>query len=230
SRVEVTFAASAHFRFEGSRTLEFIADPGKDRILLQPVTFVVADDVATLLNKGPFISAIFYVNNRSCGQVTRSILIDGAKLQPAAEPNENAVVIAPVGPDQADITITIAATPAKDGRSFICSVQAPKSKAFRQRQTGEWVLEIAARDLVKGIMDKFATQRNAGLGLIAELKGAGKILFDASPELFQEAFWELLKEEIPVRTIAIVTAEPFIPWELMIPHQTQDGVYVDKEP
>src|SRR5262249_15206337 len=37
SRVEVTFAASAHFRFEGSRTLEFIADPGKDRILLQPV-------------------------------------------------------------------------------------------------------------------------------------------------------------------------------------------------
>ena len=33
-----------------------------------------------------------------------------------------------------------------------------------------------------------------------------------------------------MRTIAIVTAEPFIPWELMIPYRTKDGTYEEKEP
>lgn len=72
--------------------------------------------------------------------------------------------------------------------------------------------------IVAKFMQGFTDPTTKASGLIAALPGAGKELFDASPAVFQEAFWELMTGGKPPATIAIVSEEPFIPWELMVPN------------
>ena len=52
---------------------------------------------------------------------------------------------------------------------------------------------------------------------LAKLRGAGKELFKVSPDHFKDAFWKLIDSQVKLTTIAVVSDEPFVPWELMIP-------------
>jgi CHAT domain-containing protein len=54
---------------------------------------------------------------------------------------------------------------------------------------------------------------------IAALKGAGIAMFAASPPEFQKMFWRMVDEKKMPRHILVISEEPYIPWELMVPQR-----------
>jgi hypothetical protein len=56
----------------------------------------------------------------------------------------------------------------------------------------------------------------------AALVGAGLALFKAAPPNFKRVYWELRNRDLPLDTIFVVSSEPYVPWELMIPAQHDD--------
>ncbi len=249
SRVEMTLAASGHFTFESPPTATFTMDGDADRMDIATVRLQVVEKPKQV-EGAPFLAAIFYVDSRPCGRVTRSVFIRGVgnelarqetppsagQTQPdpwaLSSPNVTppSVEIGPNGPKAADLTVTIVAADANDGRSYLCTVQSPHLEEFKERKSCPWNLQSTTRDLVAGFMKKFASQPAGSLDLIAELRGAGNILFEASPRLFQEAFWGLIDANVNLKTIAIITAEPFVPWELMIPNRWKNGTDPEERP
>jgi hypothetical protein len=66
---------------------------------------------------------------------------------------------------------------------------------------------------------------------VANLTGAGIELFKAAPRHFKEAFWQLLDGGHPLRSISIVSIEPYMPWELMVPKRLRsNGQAEQREP
>lgn len=235
SRVEMTLGASGHFSVEGTATATFVL---RDVDRIDVGTFAVRVVAQVNEIEGiPFLAAIFYVDGRPCGSVTRRIEIAGnetgtPKGQPATDAALSAtlpsIAIGPNGLERADITVTVVAADANDGRSFICTVETGHPSVAGERKTAPWNLANTTRDLVGGFMKGFVANPAGSKQLIAELKGAGNVLFDSSPRIFRDTFWSLVDAGLSIRTIAIVTAEPFIPWELMIPNRWKDDLYEER--
>lgn len=243
TQVEMTLAASAHFSIEGNATKSFRLDGSVDRLDIGRFAILTVNEPEKVTG-APFLAAIFYVDSRPCGRVTRNVTIAGATTAPqeaASEPTSAdpwqalpatpapSIEVSQAAAQTPDLVVTIVAADANDGRSYICTVQTPHLEEFRERQTCPWNLPSAARDLIGGFMKKFATQPDSG-ALIAELKGAGNILFDASPKLFQQAFWGLIDSGKTIKTIAVITAEPYVPWELMIPTRWKSDTEYEERP
>lgn len=238
TRVEMTLATSGHFKVVGQATNAFIMDATTVRTDVGAFKIRV-EDMPDEIEGEPFLAAIFYVDGRPCGSVTRSVEIvdpskpidleirDPATLALEAKP---AVVIGPNGLVPADITVTVVAAEVNDGRSFVCTVETAYPGVAGERKTAPWVLASATRDLVTGFMELFTAQPAGSRQLIAELTGAGKELFDASPRIFREAFWSLIDSGKSIRTIAVVTAEPFVPWELMVPSRWKNDQPEERPP
>lgn len=55
------------------------------------------------------------------------------------------------------------------------------------------------------------------------LRRIGFELWDAAPKLVRDAFWELYDSDEPLKSIYIASAEPNLPWELMIPNRPPTG-------
>ncbi|WP_198031666.1 CHAT domain-containing protein [Bradyrhizobium sp. Ec3.3] len=245
TRIEMTLATSDHFVLEERATTSFKLDVSTDRLDIGRFALTVVDKPDKVTGQ-PFIAAIFYVNSRPCGRVTRTVSISGVTtkasgaIPPSEPPQPDPWAVTPAPPpgcievsgteaETPDLVVTIVAADANDGRSYLCSVQTRHLEEFRERQTCPWNLPNVTRDLIAGFMKKFTAQPD-GTALIAELKGAGNVLFEGSPRLFQKAFWDLIDAGIAIKTIAIVTAEPYVPWELMIPTRWKNGTDYEERP
>jgi hypothetical protein len=55
------------------------------------------------------------------------------------------------------------------------------------------------------------------------LRGAGLDFWDNAPECFKQLYWRLVDAGTPPRSMYLVSEEPAIPWELMIPHRRVPG-------
>lgn len=243
TQIEMTLAASAHFSIEGNATKSFRLDGSVDRLDIGRFAISTVNEPEKVTGE-PFVTAIFYIDSRPCGRVTRNVTIAGVIATPQDVPAEPTsadpwqalpatpapvIEISQATAQTPDLVVTIVAADANDGRSYICTVQTSHLEEFRERQTCPWNLPSTARDLIGGFMKKFANQPDSG-ALIAELKGAGNILFDASPKLFQQAFWGLIDSGKTIKTIAVITAEPYVPWELMIPTRWKSDTEYEERP
>src|ERR1035437_462513 len=227
SEVEVTLLTSSHFQIEGADAAKFVVraeDPRTDAPEFQ-VTVKATD---AWDGDSPATTAVFFVDGRPCGKVARSIVINGIPPNPEKKP-DGKVSIVPNGGPPADLTVTVVANPANDGRQFWCTVTSPHLSKFQAGVRQRWNLQDVTQKLVRGYMDKFTAQNTKKSQLISELIGAGKLIYGASPKIFQEAFWALIDAGAPLQTIAIVSEEPFIPWELMIPTRRIDGRPVERD-
>lgn len=239
SQVEMTLGSSGHFVIDEETTKAFVLDASIDRIDVGSFSVRAVDNLGEVEGV-PFLAAIFYVDGRPCGRVARTIEIEGvagpevagnppareaAATNAAAPPS---VEIGPNGSERADITVTIVAAEVNDGRSFICTVETRHAAVIGERKSAPWNLQSTTRDLVTGFMKRFTSQPAGSRQLIAELKGAGNVLFDGSPRIFRDTFWSLVDAGILIRTIAVVTAEPFVPWELMIPNRWKGDRYEER--
>jgi hypothetical protein len=104
----------------------------------------------------------------------------------------------------------------------MCTVHTSLLPEYESGKDEPWSFDQRTDAIVRGYMNQF-TQKKTPQSIIAELRGAGIKFFEAAPSVFKDAFWALIDLKKPFKTISIVSQEPFVPWELMIP--SRDGFH-----
>ncbi|CUX71679.1 MULTISPECIES: CHAT domain-containing protein [Agrobacterium] len=211
--VQVLLMASDHFEVVGSPVRSFVV---KDvtRIDISPYTLKQRSDV-TPAAKDPAIVALFSIEGRSCGVVSKLVTEIGETADKEVG-DADRLVLHPVTGEVPDLTVTIVANPINDGQQFFCTVQSPHLSEFAAGEPASWNLPRKTEEIVREHMNAF-TEKTDAFQLVAELRGAGRELFDAAPANFKDAFWKLIDSGVQLRSFAIVSEEPYIPWELMVP-------------
>jgi hypothetical protein len=217
AQVEVHLVVSSHFLVtsDAMRTITVYGD--RERSEISPFELAVKSVDALRMDVPPLITALFFHNGRPSGKVTRVVTIVG--LAAAAAPQGRAPRFELQNARRPDLCITIRAAEANNGRQFECSLSTPLLDAYQAPITTAWNLPGVAEQLVRGYMKAFTTKQPTSGALVAELRGAGIALFEAAPKSFQKLFWELVDADKLPSEICIVSEEPYIPWELMIPRR-----------
>jgi nucleoid DNA-binding protein len=171
-----------------------------------------------------YVSAFFRYVNRPCGKITRFLEHVGKRLRwkSAIDKTLNANEAPPSGPDlpavviehgahPADIRVEVTETAEKDGRSYRMKCLTREGK-----WDGPWTLPMKSDEFVKARMQSFMKTKD--VARISSLKGAG------------QRFWNTLEVEPRTliaqaiaggaKTMSILSEEPYIPWELMVPNTT----------
>lgn len=220
SLVEIHLVVSDHFSVNGpAMTQMIVTDAARSdaerrfSVTVRPASELPVDVVPSLI-------ALFYYKGRPSGKVSRAVRIAGVTTQ-ASPPSEERIELS--DGTAADLTVTVTGAQARDGRQFFCIVTSRWLDKYKVGVSEPWNLPEAAESIVLSLMERFTADATTSNMLLAELRGAGRQLYDASPAIFQQAFWDIIDAGHPVRTIAIITEEPFIPWELMTPYRTKDG-------
>jgi hypothetical protein len=169
----------------------------------------------------PRLTALFQYNHRPCGSVRRDIDLGHKSSDPiragvgTADPR---MEIEPSA-EPADIVVTVS-NPTPDGLVYDCIVTTPHLPKFRDGHKEEWRPGGTTEKVVDRYFKFFTAPGLSDDLRVANLTGAGVQLFDkVAPAHFKEAFWALLDGGHPLRSISIVSIEPFTPWELMVPNR-----------
>ena len=171
----------------------------------------------------PAITAIFCYLRRPSGKVTRKVSIQGLKVEAPLPPKDDrAAPKEPDGPPATmsvahdagapDLVISVLEREDKDGRNFDFIAD---SATLPERWSGKWTLGKRTDEIVKGAMATFQTASPPAV----KLKAAGIAMFSASPPEFQKMFWKMVDKKKLPRHILVISEEPYIPWELMVPQR-----------
>jgi hypothetical protein len=232
--VEVWLAGTSHFEIY-SRTAQIITiEHGVDQTTVASFDVCAKEDATS---DGPAsLNGYFFYNGRPCGQVWRTIeLVTEHNQNRPAGPSEESepVAVSMIAPDvlsiSPDITVEIT-NPSKDSRTFEVRVTTPWLTREETPEREEWKPRKPA-ELVADLMAEFSDENATAYARTLSLRGAGQGLFDAAPESFKRVLWELIDRGAPPTSIYIVTQEPYLPWELMIPNRSrEDGSHQTREP
>ncbi|MCX6853629.1 MAG: CHAT domain-containing protein [Verrucomicrobia bacterium] len=169
------------------------------------------------------LTASFSYQGRPCGRVTRTLLIGtaGTKATTAEKKRERdfkgSITVESEPPPPADLTIVVACPDGEADRDVV-TVTSPLLDAYKNGVAKPWKLREAAGALVRSMLANFVKEGQSTQKRLANLVGAGRNLFDAAPEHFRDAFWQLVRDKVPLSSIYIMSEEPHIPWELMVPN------------
>lgn len=217
-RLGVVLTSSPHFVIEGDGRGEILVTSAEPQSTL--ARFILRRVASDAPNPG--IAATFYHGWRPVGRVARQLEVEGAEANSADQPGRMEPVAGEVAIDPAaippDLTVTVRRAPGGDERTFDVTVASPHLARFVDGVTVRWDLPSATREMVQTMVGRFLKTRG---GRLAALIGAGRRLFDATPQEFRDAYWELVahfaSQPQRTKTLLVVTDEPHIPWELMVP-------------
>ncbi len=221
AHVEVLLVVSEHFTVNGSAltSMTIKDEPRSDAERRFSVTVFAAHQLPT--DVPPSLIALFFYKGRPSGKVCRSVKIAGVATTEVAPGRQERVQLQ--DGTAADLTVVVTAAAVNDGRQFFCTVRSPLLEKYKTGVAEPWNLPQASEDIVLSLMERITADTITPTMLLAELKGAGRELFDASPKVFQQSLWDLIDSRHEIKKIAIVSQEPFIPWELMRPYRMVRG-------
>ena len=193
---------------EASKTLHVYRSKGKS----ESVTFSV------IVDKKPEgieveLNAYFFYRGQPCGRVTR-ILSTMATIEPV----QRAGKLATAEATPADLTVTVTRKAGTAG-AYNVALFSPHEDSRLLGESKLWDLGQDSQTFIKSLFAAFIAKQADPTVRIAELKGAGIDLFTRAPKNFQDAYQRLVAAK-KLNTILVVSEEPFIPWELMVPPAT----------
>ena len=219
--LEVWIAGTSHFEFPGARTAAFAIDLTQpDAVPSAEFQVKVRTDIAEAATGR--LTANFTCEGRASGHVSAAVAIAVEGALTAAPAAAEAPAAAPtlrvdVASQKPDLTIEIT-DPDATRQHLHCRVWSPHVPASDIGEPFTWNLDRSTGDLVKAYMSEFVKPDDDAAGRLLSLKGAGRQLWDATPKRLKDAFWKIVDLD-RLETILIVSEEPFIPWELMVPHR-----------
>ncbi len=175
-------------------------------------------------NGSGVITALLTHEGRPVGSVCRRVDIGAAAGTPEREELPAAVMSLNLAARRPDLTVQVAKIYDSGRERFQCTVSTPHLPAYEAGITGPWNIPDAntTKDLVLGRMVGFTLAGVTSQARRAALVGAGLDLFKAAPDNFREVYWALRDQGLPHASLLVVSSEPFVPWELMIP--SRDGM------
>jgi hypothetical protein len=224
--VEVWFDCSSHFKLENlpttSQVTLQVATGVSDHLPFNLRVLPVATADADV--RPMFVSAFFRYNSRPCGKITRYLkrTTHGINWQAPTQTSSNdGEVVLPrdsgtpavrieATAEPADIRIEVMKTEANDGQHFTLRCFTPQGD-----WSGPWNLPQVSKDLVNAYMQRFMAAK--GKARINRLKSAGTTFWDALPDAVRPLLWSAITAG--ANSMSILSQEPYIPWELMIPYQ-----------
>ena len=227
--VDVWLAGSAHFQIAGPKSSTIVIDAASGRSTRARFTVSIA---AGPRGEPAALTAYFFYNGRSCGKVTRRLPIKpgAAASTGGAGADTHGSLTLDVTAVPPDLTVEIT-DPTRNRRALHCRVTTPLLGPAEQPPIADWFLPEESPALVSQFMKEFVKPGITSRARVLSLKGAGLALFEAAPAAFKDTLWRIIDAGTPPRSIMIVSEEPFIPWELMIPWRLRrDGTREVREP
>ncbi|GAA1945589.1 hypothetical protein GCM10009837_84510 [Streptomyces durmitorensis] len=235
--VEVWLTVTPHFVIDGPATATIEVDPAEARSTEARFTLAVRDPVPQDAGP-PALRATFDHQLRASGSVQRHVPVagfdgerpraaGGTRSSLAARPQgdghgaaEQGGVLLNGRAEAPDLYVVIERDA---GRRHHYLVRLQTGLLGGLVMTGTWALSESAQDVTRRIMADFADPAATPAGRQRSLTGAGLDFFDVAPECFKQLYWRLVDAGTPPRNMYLVSEEPAIPWELMIPHRREHG-------
>jgi len=226
------FAVDVWFDCSAGLTLENV--PDKPQVTVQSASglsdhLAIQMRVDASLHDGAqplFVSAFFRYNGRPSGKITRFLeqrrgnwsfkgAVPAAPSAPAGEVMLPKSASAPAAvidtqAQPADIHVEVLTTPDNDGRHF--TLRCVRGDSTWQ---GAWTTPQVTRDLVAAYMQQVITAPVAAR--VNRLRDAGMQFWDVLPKPVRDLL--LTAIEAGAISLSIVSEEPYIPWELMVPYR-----------
>ncbi|WP_396917608.1 CHAT domain-containing protein [Mycolicibacterium sp.] len=225
----VELVTSPHFRHRGGQRREVTLKRSEKRTAEATFELEVTADAP---RRPAGMLAQFSYNGRPSGFVSRAwdwtVAASEAPEIPghAAAASSLPIHVESVAPD---VTVKVTA-PVADGQHYVCSVESPLLPAYQAGVSAEFGLPETAAEFVAKKLDGLIDESRSATERRRNLKEAGYRFWKAAPPTFQKLIWDLIDANVTVKNLYIATAEPTLPWELMIPHRVVAGFAEERAP
>jgi CHAT domain/CATRA-Associated Small Protein len=220
--IDVWLTGTAHFVIEGQATATIEVRPAEPRSTEARFALAVRDPLPADAGT-PALRATFDYQLRASGSVRRKVPIttaDGDRSRNDLGEPESGGVLVHGRAMPPDLEVVIKRDPGQAQRYLVLL---RTGLLGGDCVTGRWTLPERAEDMVQRIMVDFADAAATPVGRQRSLQGAGLAFFEAAPECFQQLYWRMVDAGTPPGSIYLVSDEPAIPWELMIPRRRESG-------
>jgi hypothetical protein len=223
--VEIRLETSSHLEVEGDPVKPLTIDPKRDST--DELTFKVTALRNTADGEDARITAYFTHAKRPCGLVRRvfGIAAHEGTVMRKRPPSQSEVPPVPPITGRLDVragidsdVLVIVRNPSGDLKSFEVEVRTALVPATEYNAGPvDWTFNDVTPKIVLGMFKQFEAQSQSQAQRYGHLLGAGWELWSKAPTNFVDLFWKLVDQGKPLKTIAVVSEEPYIPWELMEP-------------
>lgn len=214
--LDVQLSVSDHFEVEGPATRRLrIRREENDS---EPVRYRLRV-VASPPERTAGICALFIYGQRPCGHVVRAWRWSNASVEAPIAPAHTALpasLSVNVHSRPPDVTVYVTA-PVHDGTHFKCSVETKLVPGYERPEPLDFGLEEKAPELVERKLEPLSRAAISAFERRNALTEAGYAFWEAAPPVFKQAIWDLVDADKRGCSIFIASAEPSLPWELMIP-------------